>query len=313
MGFEISVQNHEQGPCKSNTILRRIPQARAIGFDLYASDVCFALAVAGDGITAAKKGLGWHRHAGAGSRGKSLFFKQCSKAQRAAQEVNVTSITSLNDPTKAAGFDGCCRIERFVTIRQIECAMQIAKLHSRISMPVTMQINQKRNTKLPYRSFTGGFDKCMVLTPRLLRQCITLRCLIDFAVCIQLAAVQATDHNMNVTSCFRMNYRRNRPCQFLRVRIDVRHSVGPIRNLLGFQSATVRRGDNQREIAGDVLNEVVLPKDAGSRHGIFRMTGENHANDNDGEQWLHQRKDSSRITEARFASFLRQPKKHRVG
>jgi len=313
MCFEISVQAQEQGPCKSDTILCRITQARAIGFDLYASDVFFALAVAGDGITAAKKGLGWHRHAGAGSRGKSLLFEQCSEAQRAAQEVNVASITSLNDPTNAAGFDGSCCIERFVTIRQIECAMQIAKLHSRIGMTVAVQIDQKSNAELLHRCFTGCFDKRVVLLPRLLRQCIALRCFNDFTIRIQLAAVQTADHKMNVTSCFCMNYRRNRPRQFLRVRIDVSHSVGPIRNLFRGQSATVGRGDNQRQIAGDILNEVMLPKDASSRHGIFRTTGESHANENDGEQGLHQRKDSSKIMAARSVSFLQQPKKPRVG
>jgi hypothetical protein len=44
----------------------------------------------------------------------------------------------------------------------------------------------------------------------------------------------------------------------------------------------MRRGDDERQLAGDVFDEVALSEDAVSRRQIFRMTAEDHAKDNNG-------------------------------
>lgn len=287
MGGEIGAQDFHQGLGELEAVSGSIAQARTIGFDLKAGDIALRSAVTLDGVTTAKERLRGHGNARAGRGRKAFELKESTEALRTAQKLGVSAETALGDPAQAACIDIGRLIERFVTVREIERRVEIAKLDACLGMAVAVEVDEKGDAELLHRCGAGLSDEVVVLGPGVLCLRVVLSGLGKRAVCIELAAVEAADDEMRLVAGLVMNDGCNGACEFLSEGVGIDNTTGAVRDVGGLEMAAVRCGNDEWEIARNVLDEAVASEDAGARREICCRTDARSEQCEDGKQGSH--------------------------
>jgi hypothetical protein len=130
---------------------------------------------------------------------------------------------------------------------------------------VAVEIHIEAATVRHGHGLLGRIDEVVILVPGLPGVRVTLRRLHDLAIRIQLGSVQVTYDDVRVLARPLVDRIADGPSQLLSPPVLAGRAPGPIRDLRRLQIPSVGSGENDRQVAGDILNifvatEVRLPR-----------------------------------------------------
>src|SRR5947208_1461513 len=135
--------------------------------------------------------------------------------------------------------------------------MQVAELQTLLRMPVPMQVDIQAAARAFNDRLLRRVDKALKLAPGLLGVCVARRGFNDFAVAVHFSATDAADDDVWPMATARVQLFPNGPRQLLRVRIKGKRALLAIGKLFGLFTPAVRRGQDERQVARQVLDVAI--------------------------------------------------------
>jgi hypothetical protein len=233
-----------------------VAQAWPRSLDLHAGYAVVGMAVAGHCVPAAEVGKGWDGQARAWGGGETLFLEPGAEAGWAAEEFTVGQGGATGQQFRAtAGGEGRC-VEDGLGLGEVGGLVQPAEFDLGDRMAVAVQIEEEGPAVAIDGRVAGLFDEGVVFLPGLAGGGVVLGGLAEFAVGVELGAVQVADHQVWAGTGVGGDGIGHCAGQFLGVGVHGQDPIAAVGQVSGFLATAMWGGEDQRQFPGLEFHEV---------------------------------------------------------